>query len=119
MIDVKIEKDIPKKEILEFEDKVVYNCASLTREYVKGVGGFPHLSGRLEEEEISAPIVKTGTCQYGLSGGTTYATRVWNMNNVKWTNPNTIPQWYFNAFNRKRAIIIQNAINKSLKELNK
>jgi hypothetical protein len=116
-LDIKITKDIPEKQINTFKDKVVYNTASLTREYVKGVGGFPRLTGKLEQEEIKTPITKTGNYEYGLLAGVDYAKYVWKMNNVKWTNKSTIQQWYQTAFDRKGATILNNAIERAKKEL--
>ena len=38
-IEVKVIRGIPKDQINKFEDKVVYNTAVATREYVKGRHG--------------------------------------------------------------------------------
>lgn len=117
--DVEIIKGIPKEEINRFEDRVVYNTASLTREYVKGASAYPHLSGELEREELKEPIEHLGNCEYGLLEGVKYAKYVWKMSNVKWTNETTMPQWYYSAFNRKGASLLHNAVNIAIKEIGK
>jgi hypothetical protein len=116
-IEAKIIKDIPKEQIKNFEDKVIYNTAMLTREYVKGIGAYPYLTGRLERTEAASPIVKLGEAEYGLTSGVDYAKRVWNYKNVNWTNPGTMPQWYYTAYRQKGKILLNNAVEKALKEL--
>lgn len=116
-IEVKIIKDIPKNEINKFEDKVVYNTTVLTREYTKSANAYPYRSGRLRASEIAAPILSNGNKSYGLSSGVGYAKRVWNYNNVNWTNPSTQPQWYYSVFRKQGASIIQNAVSRALKEI--
>lgn len=115
-IEVIIKSKIPEEQINKFEDSVVYNTAVATREYVKGKSGYPYLSGRLSQTEISAPIIGYNK-NYGLTAGVEYAKKVWNYTNVKWTNPSTMPQWYFTAFKYGGDTIIANAIDKSLKEI--
>ena len=115
-IEVIIKSKIPVEQIEKFEDKVVYNTAVATREYVKGKSGYPYLSGKLSQTEISAPILGSNK-NYGLTAGVDYAKKVWNYTNVKWTNPNTMPQWYYTAFIRGGDLIVANAIENSLKEI--
>lgn len=116
-IEYKIIKDIPKKEISRFEDRVVYNTAALTREYTKTANAYPYLSGELRRSEISSPITSSGNKAYSLDGGVGYAKRVWNYKNVKWTNSSTQPQWYYSVFRKHAETIIHNSIAKALKEI--
>lgn len=115
-INFKITKDIPVKEITNFEKKVVYNTAVYTREYTKGASAYPYLSGRLQRTEIAAPIVGSGMT-YGLTAGVDYAVSVWNYKNVNWTNSSTQPQWYASIFSKHYASIVNQAVNSSLKEI--
>lgn len=115
-ISVKIEKDIPEAQIKHFEDRVVYNTASLTREYVKGMGAYPYLTGDLERTEIASQITG-GNAQYNLLAGVDYAKYVWNMTNVNWTNKGTKPQWYYNIHRKFEKTINASAIDKALKEI--
>lgn len=115
-VEIKVVKELPKKQIDKFEDRVVYNTAVLTREYTKTMNAYPYLSGNLRRSETSAAISGSGK-DYGLQAGTKYAKRVWNMTNVKWTNSSTQPQWYYNVFRRKGQSIITGAVSKAIKEI--
>lgn len=115
-VEIKFVKDIPKEQIEHFEDRVVYNTAALTRESTKNANAYPYLTGNLRRSEVSAPISGSNK-EYGLQSGTGYAKYVWNMNNVHWTNSSTQPQWYYNIFRQKAALIVANAVVKAIKEL--
>lgn len=115
-VEIKVLKDLPTKQLNDFEDKVVYNTAVLTREYTKTANAFPYLTGNLMRSEVSSPITGNNK-SYGLQAGTKYAKAVWNMTNVNWTNQSTQPQWYYNMIRRKGANIVQNAVDKALKEI--
>lgn len=111
------EKEIPIEQIRLFEDKTIYNMAMLTREYTKGSMAFPYLTGRLQQNEVAAPIIKSGNCDYGLATGVDYAKRVWTYNNVNWTNPSTKPQWYMSVLKTSVDVIVANAVQNALKEV--
>jgi len=115
-IEVKIIKGLPEEQIHQFEDRAVYNCALYTREMAKSMGAFPRLTGELERQEIAQPITGSNK-EYGLGSGVAYAKRVWDYKNVNWTNPSTVPQWYYNVFERNGAGILQYAVIKSLRSL--
>ena len=115
-IDVKWVKEIPKKQIDNFTDRVVYDVAVFTREYTKGTSAFPRLSGELERQEIAAPIVGTHK-EYGLTSGVDYAKYVWKMKDVSWTNKSTKPQWYYTEFKNDAEKIVNQAVNTALKEI--
>jgi hypothetical protein len=115
-VEIVIQKDIPVKQIQNFEKKVVYNTAVYTREFTKGANAFPYLSGRLQQSEIAAPIIGSGM-EYGLSAGVSYAVSVWNKTNANWTNPSTQPQWYYSVFKKQYNSIVNQAVNSALKEI--
>ena len=117
-VEVVILKELPKKQLQQFQDRVVYYTAVGTREYVKSKRGYPYLSGTLEREEVSAPVLGSNK-EYSLLAGTDYAHYVWDMSNVHWTNKSTIPQWYYTAFNTRGKTITLEAVSKALKELKK
>lgn len=117
-VEVKIVKEIPEKQIDKFEDKVVYYTAIATREYVKSRHGYPRLSGKLRAEEIVAPITG-GNKTYNLLTGVGYAKTVYNYHDVNWTNPSTLPHWYYTAFRIRGSSLLTNALYKSLKEIKK
>jgi hypothetical protein len=117
-VEVKVKKDIPKKEIKQFEDRSVYYTVVLTREITKGARAYPHLTGELERQEIRSPIYKRDHAKYGLLRGTKYASYVYKMTNVKWTNPATRPRWYDSMYRQKQKVIVETAQNRALKEIN-
>jgi hypothetical protein len=115
-VEVKILKGIPVEQIDKFEDRVVYNTALATREYVKSRNAYPYLSGRLARAEIASPIAGYDKA-YGLRSGVDYAKYVWPMKDVNWTNPSTKPQWYYSAFKEKGYGFLINAVIRSKKEI--
>lgn len=118
MIEIKVDiiKDIPEKQVKSYEDKVVYNCTAITREYTKGMGAYPYLTGELARQEIASQITG-GNATYNLLSGTDYAKYVWKMTNVKWTNKSTEPQWYSNIYRKHQKTIQMTASNQALKEI--
>lgn len=115
-LQVKIIKDIPKDKIEKFEDRVVYNTAVETREYTKGIGAYPHLTGELERTEAGSPITG-GNATYNLLAGVNYAKAVYNFTKAKWTNPSTVPHWYNNVYKKYQERILNSAITKANKEI--
>ena len=115
-VEVKILKGIPVEQINKFEDRVVYNTALATREYVKSRNAYPYLTGRLARSEIASPIVGSNKT-YGLTSGVDYAKYVWRMKDVNWTNPSTKPQWYYGAFKEKGYGFVTNAVIRAKKEI--
>ena len=115
-VEVKFIKGIPKEQISNFEDRVVYNTAVLTREYTKSRNTFPYLTGKLRRSEVSAPIVGSHK-EYGLTAGVDYAKYVWKKKNASWTNPSTQPQWYYTNFNLNGAVLLLNAVLRAKKEI--
>lgn len=115
-VNVKIIKEVPRNQINSFEDKTIYNTAILTREYTKSENAFPYLTGKLQRSETSSQVIGSNK-EYGLTAGVNYAKRVWQYNNVNWTNKSTEPQWYYNTYRRKSSVIVANAYNRALKEV--
>lgn len=109
-------KPLPEKQINQFEDRVVYNCALYTREYTKTTSAFPHLSGELERTEIASPIIGSNKT-YALTGGVDYAKYVWRMTNVNWTNKATKPQWYYTTFKNHAEKVFSQAVSAATKEI--
>ena len=106
-----------KEETEYFTDKVVFNVAVLTREMTKRLRAYPRLTGKLEQEEIASQIIGNDK-EYGLIAGVDYAVNVWTYGeNTAWTNPNTQPQWYYSIYDRYGKEIVNNAVNRALKEV--
>lgn len=115
-VEIEIVKGLPKQQIEQFEDKVVYNVAVMTRETTKANNFYPHLTGELERQEIKEPILGSNMT-YSLTGGVDYAKYVWKMTDVNWTNKQTQPQWYYNAFVKQKEVITTASVVKALKEI--
>ena len=115
-IEIDIIKGIPVEQINKFEDKVVYNTAVFTREYVKGRNAYPYRTGELRRQEVASPILGSNQ-SYSLEAGVSYGKTVYNYTNVKWTNPSTLPQWYYTAFRQKGAVLLTDAVLKAKKEI--
>lgn len=115
-IEIKIIKGIPEKQIDTFEDRVVYNTALATKEYVKNRNAYPYRTGELRRSEVASQILGDHK-EYSLDGGVDYAKTVYGYTNVNWTNPSTVPQWYYNAFRQKGALLLTNAVLVAKKEI--
>lgn len=115
-VEIEIKKGLSKQEIMQFADKVVYNVAVMTRETTKANNAFPYRTGRLQRSEIALPVIGNNA-EYGLSSGVDYAIDVWSMRNVKWTNPQTKPQWYYYIFDKSKQMIVSAAVIKAKKGL--
>lgn len=115
-IEVEVIKELPVKQINQFEDRTVYNTAVVTREYTKGANAYPYLTGNLRRNEVSAAISGSDKV-YGLVAGVDYAKYVWDKTNVNWTNSSTQPQWYYSVFRRQGVSIVGNAVSRALKEI--
>lgn len=117
-IEVEIVKDIPVKQIKQFEDRVVYFTAVLTRENTKSQNAYPYLSGDLSRAEIASPVLGSHG-EYGLLAGVKYAKYVYNFKNPQWTNKSTLPQWYHSIFRSRGKLLVMEAKTRALKELKK
>lgn len=115
-LEVEIIKEIPEKKVKMYEDRVVYNTALLTREYTKGMGAYPYLTGDLQKAEAGSPITGRNAV-YNLLAGVDYAKEVWNYKNPNWTNTKTVPQWYYNVYRKYQKKILHTAQQKAIKEI--
>jgi hypothetical protein len=115
-IDVIEIKKFPKKEIEVFQDRTIYNCATITRETTKANNSFPYLTGKLMRSEVALPISGKNK-EYSLLTGVDYAKRVWGYKNAHWTNPQTKPQWYQTIFELQKNVILTAATIQAKKEL--
>lgn len=115
-VEIEFIKDIPIKQINEFQDRVVYDVALYTREFTKNDNAFPYLTGELMRSEVALPIMGSNKV-YSLGAGVDYAKYVWKMENANWANPSTQPKWYAREFEKHHANIVGLAISNSLKEI--
>lgn len=110
-IEYVVEKPLDKKSINNFMDRTVYNVARTTLSLT--AGHFPRRTGDLERTSY-AMGVQGGNATYSLGAGVDYARYVWNMKDVHWTNPSTIPQWYYTIFKNKKEAIVSQAVSNSI-----
>lgn len=115
-VEVKIVKDLPVKELSEYEDKVVFGIARATLDFTNSGRHFPYLTGALNRASMSEGVVKEADKNYHLGArGVDYAPKVWNYGaGTNWTNPSTYPQWYITEFNKDKNLIVQSAIRQAL-----
>ena len=113
---VEIVKDIPKEQIKQFSDLVVYDIARKMLDLTEG--HFPRLSGDLEIGSYKMGVVGSNG-RYGI--GTEeidYAKYVWRYSqDANWTNENTYAQWYITTFRNKSEAIVNEAIKGALNKL--
>lgn len=115
-VEVKIVKDLPVKELSEYEDKVVFGIARATLDLTNSGRHFPYLTGTLNEASMSEGVVKERNMNYHVGAkGADYAPKVWTYGSgTNWTNPSTYPQWYITEFNKDKNVIVQSAIKQAL-----
>lgn len=109
-ISYQILKPLDTKSIEQFMDKTVENTARVTLNMT--AGNFPRRTGDLERTSYTFGV-KGGNNVYMLGTGVRYGKYVWNMKDVRWTNPSTIPQWYLNVFKNHAESILNQAIRSS------
>lgn len=108
-----------EKALLGMPDKVSYRIARITLDMT-----VPHVpmsrgkntSGQLRRSTVVYGV-RGSNGNYSIGSQTSYAKRVYNMNNstTNWTTPNTNSRWFHSTFERKHAIIVKNAIDQSMK----
>jgi len=118
-ISVEVVKDIPKKEISNYVDKVIMGVARHTLDLTDSLGFFPRLTGELQRASMAEGVVQEKPNTYYLGArGVSYAPRVWEMGEgTNWTNPNTKPQWYVYTYETYQNLIMEDAIKQAESEL--
>lgn len=114
-----INKELPREEIKQWQDKVVYSIARKTLDFTNTGEHFPYLTGELNRASMSEGVVEISKGTYGLGAkGVEYAPKVWTYGSgTKWTNKNTIPQWYMGVFEKYKSEIVEDAVRISNEEL--
>ena len=121
-IEFEIIRNINVKQIHEFADLMILNCARITKDFTNSCGYFPRLTGNLQESSMSQEIRKEAEAVYCLDvpNGAEYAGYVWELGEgTNWTNPNTLPQWYYSTFEKYQNSIQQQAIKNALGSVEK
>lgn len=113
--DIEIIKELPKDQIKQFEDYVIYEIARTILDLTEG--HFPRLSGDLELGSYKVGVVGSNS-KYGIGTDVDYAKYVWNYSqDANWTNKNTYAQWYLTTFKNKGEAIVNQAVEGALKRL--
>lgn len=95
-------------------DRVMYSVARQTLDM--SYPTIPRNKGKLRTSSMSAGV-KGSNGNYYIGSYTSYASYVWNMEGVNWTTPGTEGKWYARTIKRHGQIIINNAINKTWRDV--
>lgn len=106
-LQVIIQKPLNTKGIEDFMDQTVKNTARVTLSMTSGY--FPRRTGTLERGSYAFGV-QGGHSTYMLGTTANYGKYVWKMEGVNWTNPNTLPQWYYRVFRNHAEGIVYQAI---------
>lgn len=109
---VVINKELPREQIKNWQDKVVYTIARKTLDFTNSGSHFPYLTGELNRASMNEGVIEISKGTYGLGAkGVEYAPIVWKYGeNTNWTNENTIPQWYMGVFDKYKTEIVDDSI---------
>ena len=109
---VVINKELPREQIKNWQDKVVYTIARKTLDFTNSGSHFPYLTGELNRASMNEGVIEISKGTYGLGAkGVSYAPRVWQYGEgTNWTNKNTIPQWYMGVFDKYKTEIVDDSI---------
>ena len=117
---VVINKELPRDQIKNWQDKVVYTIARKTLDFTNTNYHFPELTGDLKIASMNQGVVELSKGTYGLGtdGSVDYAGIVWKYGSgTRWTNENTIPQWYMGVFKKYKTEIVDDSIKTANNEV--
>ena len=118
-ISFEVVKPMPVKKISNWQDKVVFGIARATLDLTSGLHHFPYLTGELSRASMAEGVgqISKGTYYLGARG-VEYAPKVWKYGyGTKWTNKNTLPQWYESVYKKYREFINDRAVKNAEGEL--
>lgn len=92
-------------------DKGMYLIARETLDRTYSSEIMPWRTGKMANSAMSGGV-KGSNGNYYIGNYTEYASRVWKMENVQWTNPKSENQWFMRILQRNQASIVDNALNK-------
>lgn len=117
---VEIKFDKKTMQILEkFPSKFLYSLASQTLDL-----SYPTIPlsdsknrGRLRSSSRAYGVQQHTSTDYSIGSQTSYASRVWNMNNetTHWTTAGTGSKWYERTLKEKKNLMVANAIKEAKK----
>lgn len=94
-------------------DKGMYMIARETLDRSETL--IPKDTGKMRTSSMSGGV-RGGSGNYYIGSFTDYASSVWDMNGVNWSEPGTTNQWFIRTLERYGASIVDNALSKYWKE---
>lgn len=92
-------------------DKGMYMIARETLDRNNSSEITPWNTGKMARSAMSGGV-KGSNGNYYIGNYTDYASSVWKMTNVNWTNPKSENQWFMRTLQRNQVSIVDNALKK-------
>ena len=97
-------------------DKGMYMIARETLDRNNSSEITPWNTGKMSRSAMSGGV-KGSNGHYYIGNYTDYASSVWKMTNVNWTNPKSENQWFMRTLQRNQASIVDTALKKYWQEM--
>lgn len=97
-------------------DKGMYMIARETLDRNNSSEITPWNTGKMSRSAMSGGV-KGSNGHYYIGNYTDYASSVWKMTNVNWTNPKSENQWFMRTLQRNQVSIVDNALKKYWQEM--
>lgn len=97
-------------------DKGMYMIARETLDRNNSSEITPWNTGKMARSAMSGGV-KGSNGHYYIGNYTDYASSVWKMTNVNWTNPKSENQWFMRTLQRNQVSIVDNALKKYWQEM--
>lgn len=97
-------------------DKGMYMIARETLDRNNSSEITPWSTGKMSRSAMSGGV-KGSNGHYYIGNYTDYASSVWKMTNVNWTNPKSENQWFMRTLQKNQVSIVDNALRKYWQEM--
>lgn len=97
-------------------DKGMYMIARETLDRNNSSEITPWKTGKMSRSAMSGGV-KGSNGHYYIGNYTDYASSVWKMTNVNWTNPKSENQWFMRTLQRNQVSIVDTALKKYWQEM--
>lgn len=97
-------------------DKGMYMIARETLDRNNSSKITPWNTGKMSRSAMSGGV-KGSSGNYYIGNYTDYASSVWKMDNVNWTNPKSENQWFMRTLQRNQVSIVDIALKKYWQEM--
>lgn len=95
------------KKIGELSDKVMYQYARDTIDLTRSIQATAYLTGKTERSMMERGVQPTQNGYY-IGNFTSYAERVYALDNANWTNKLTQPHWFNSVLTKYGDLILEN-----------